>query len=146
VPLARIDLPTGKPADYGRAVADVVFSKTPQSFLPEEDQGAIFAAMRLPEGASINRTEAVVKEVEDIVTPIPGVEGVLSVVGLNFIDYIASSNQAFFVIRLKPYEARTEPAQSAGAIIARLRPQMAAIKGAIAFPGLGVSRVWPKPN
>ena len=111
-----------------------LFSKTPRSFLPEEDQGAIFAALRLPEGASINRTEAVVKQVEDIVTPIPGVEGVLSVVGLNFIDYIASSNQAFFVIRLKPYEVRTEPAQSAGAIIARLRPQMAAIKGAIAFP------------
>ena len=66
--------------------------------------------------------------------PIPGVEGVLSVVGLNFIDYIASSNQAFFVIRLKPYEARTDPAQSAGAIIARLRPQMAAIQGAVAFP------------
>src|SRR6202035_2868781 len=104
------------------------------SFLPEEDQGAIFAALRLPEGASINRTEAVVKQVEDIVTPIPGVEGVLSVVGLNFIDYIASSNQAFFVIRFKPYEARTDPAQSAGAIITRLRPQMAAIKGAIAFP------------
>jgi hydrophobic/amphiphilic exporter-1 (mainly G- bacteria), HAE1 family len=111
-----------------------LFSKTPQSFLPEEDQGAIFAALRLPEGASINRTEAVVQQIEDIVRPIPGVEGVLSVVGLNFIDYIASSNQAFFVIRLKPYEARTDPAQSAGAIITRLRPQMAAIKGAIAFP------------
>src|SRR5262249_49997026 len=47
---------------------------------------------------------------------------------------IASANQAFFVIRLKPYEERTDRQQSAGAIIARLRPQMAAIKGAIAFP------------
>jgi len=111
-----------------------LLNKTPKSFLPEEDQGAIFAALRLPEGASLNRTESVVKEVEAIVTPIPGVEGVLSVVGLNFIDYIASSNQAFFVIRLKPYEVRTDPAQSAGAIIARLRPQLAAIKGAIVFP------------
>src|SRR6478752_5556765 len=111
-----------------------LFSKTPQSFLPDEDQGAIFAALRLPEGVSLNRTETVVKEVEDMVRPIPGVEGILSVVGLNFIDYVASSNQAFFVIRLKPYEVRTDRAQSAGAIIARLRPQMAAIKGAIAFP------------
>ena len=111
-----------------------LFGRTPQSFLPEEDQGAIFAALRLPEGASISRTEEVVKEVEDMVRPIPGVEGVLSVVGLNFIDYIASSNQAFFVIRLKPYEDRATREQSAGAIIARLRPQMAAIKGAIAFP------------
>jgi hydrophobic/amphiphilic exporter-1 (mainly G- bacteria), HAE1 family len=116
------------------ALAAWLFQRTPQSFLPEEDQGAIFATLRLPEGASINRTETLVKQVEDIVRPIPGVEGVLSVVGLNFIDYIASSNQAFFVIRLKPYEARTDRAQSAGAIIARLRPQMAAIKGAIAFP------------
>jgi HAE1 family hydrophobic/amphiphilic exporter-1 len=116
------------------AVSAWLFSKIPQSFLPEEDQGAIFATLRLPEGASINRTEAVVKRVKDIVTPIPGVEGVVSVVGFNFIDSVASSNQAFFVIRLKPYEARTDPAQSAGAIIARLRPQMAAIKGAIAFP------------
>jgi hydrophobic/amphiphilic exporter-1 (mainly G- bacteria), HAE1 family len=116
------------------AASVFLFSKTPQSFLPEEDQGAIFAALRLPEGASLNRTEAVVKQVEDIVRPIPGVEGVLSVVGLNFIDYVAASNQAFFVIRLKPYEDRTDRAQSADAIIARLRPQMAAIPGAIAFP------------
>jgi len=111
-----------------------LFGRTPQSFLPDEDQGAIFAAMRLPEGASIPRTEGVVKQVEDIVRPIPGVQGILSVVGLNFIDYVASSNQAFFVIRLKPYDERTDPAQSAGAIIARLRPQMSAIQGAVAFP------------
>ena len=102
--------------------------------MPDEDQGAIFAALRLPEGASINRTEEVAKQVEDIVRPIPGVEGILSVVGLNFIDYVASSNQAFFVIRLKPYEMRSNPAQSAGAIIARLQAADGRIKGAIAFP------------
>jgi HAE1 family hydrophobic/amphiphilic exporter-1 len=111
-----------------------LFGKTPQSFLPDEDQGAIFATLRLPEGVSLNRTETVVKQVEDIVRPIPGVEGIISVVGFNFIDYVASANQAFFVIRLKPYETRTDPAQSVNAIIARLRPQMAAIPGAVAFP------------
>jgi multidrug efflux pump len=116
------------------ALSAFLFSRTPQSFLPDEDQGAIFAALRLPEGVSLNRTEDIVKQVENIVTPIPGVEGVLSVVGLNFIDYVPSANQAFFVIRLKPYETRTDPAQSAGAIIARLRPQMAAIQGAVGFP------------
>ena len=111
-----------------------IFRATPQSFLPEEDQGAFFAAMRLPEGASINRTQAVVEQVEEIIRPIPGVEGVLSVVGYNFIDGLASSNQAFFVIRLKPYGDRTDPAQSAGAIIARLRPELAAVPEAIVFP------------
>jgi len=115
-------------------ITALLFDITPQSFLPDEDQGALFAALRLPEGASLNRTEEVVKQVEDIVRPVPGVQGILSVVGLNFIDYVASSNQAFFVIQLKPYEQRTDSAQSANAILARLRPQLAAIGGAIAFP------------
>jgi len=116
------------------AASALLFSRTPQSFLPDEDQGAIFATLRLPEGVSLNRTQAVVKQVEDLARPIPGVQGLISVVGLNFIDYVPSSNQAFFVIRLKPYDERTDPAQSVGAIIARLRPQMSAIQGAVAVP------------
>jgi hydrophobic/amphiphilic exporter-1 (mainly G- bacteria), HAE1 family len=116
------------------AASALLFSRTPQSFLPDEDQGAIFATLRLPEGVSLNRTQTVVKQVEDIVRPIPGVQGVLSVVGLNFIDYVPAANQAFFVIRLKPYEERTDRAQSVSAIIAELRPQMSAIQGAVAFP------------
>src|SRR6266853_2761898 len=116
------------------AATALLFSRTPQGFLPDEDQGAIFATMRLPEGVSLNRTEGVVKQVEGIVRPIPGVQCIISVVGLNFIDYVPSSNQAFFVIRLKPYDERTDPAQRVGAIIAQLRPQMSAIQGAVAFP------------
>jgi HAE1 family hydrophobic/amphiphilic exporter-1 len=107
---------------------------TPQSFLPAEDQGAFFAAMRLPEGASTSRTEALAARVENMIRPIPGVEGVISVIGFNFIDGVAASNQAFFVIRLKPYEQRTARSESVDAIIARLQPQLAAIPGAIAFP------------
>jgi HAE1 family hydrophobic/amphiphilic exporter-1 len=111
-----------------------LFGRLPQGFLPEEDQGAFYAALRLPEGASINRTEEIVKQFEDIVRPVPGVKGILSVVGFNFIDGVASSNQAFFVVTLNPYEQRTDSAESAGAIIAHLRPKLAAIRGAIAFP------------
>jgi HAE1 family hydrophobic/amphiphilic exporter-1 len=47
---------------------------------------------------------------------------------------VAASNQAFFVVRMKPYEQRTDPSQSVDAVIARLRPQLAAIPGAIVFP------------
>ena len=111
-----------------------LFRITPQGFLPAEDQGAFFAAMRLPEGASVNRTEELVAQVENIIKPIPGVQGVLSVVGLNFIDYVAASNSAFFVVRLKPYEDRTAAAQKVDAILATLRPQLAAVQGAIVFP------------
>jgi hydrophobe/amphiphile efflux-1 (HAE1) family protein len=116
------------------ALAAGVFVFTPKSFLPEEDQGAFFVAMSLPQGASVNRTEAVVEQVEHIIAPVPGVEGVLSVVGFDFIDGIASSNQAFFVIRLKPFDQRTDPREEVGAIIATLRPQLSSISGAVVFP------------
>jgi HAE1 family hydrophobic/amphiphilic exporter-1 len=117
------------------AVASLgLFRITPQGFLPAEDQGAFFAAMRLPEGASLNRTEELVAQVENIVRPIPGVQGVISVVGFNFIDAVAASNQAFFVVRLKPYDERTAASQNVEAIIAQLRPQLGAIQGAIVFP------------
>jgi HAE1 family hydrophobic/amphiphilic exporter-1 len=111
-----------------------IFKITPQGFLPAEDQGVFFAAMRLPEGASINRTEALVGKVEEIVRATPGVQGVLSVVGLNFIDYVAASNQAFFVVRMKPYEDRTRDEEKVDSVIAQLRPELAAIPGAVVFP------------
>jgi HAE1 family hydrophobic/amphiphilic exporter-1 len=62
------------------------------------------------------------------------VQGVISVVGFNFIDGVAASNQAFFVVRLKPYEVRTAASQNVEAIIAQLRPQLGTIQGAIVFP------------
>ncbi len=111
-----------------------LFTRTPQSFLPEEDQGAIFAAMRLPEGASINRTGGVVEQAEDIIKNVPGVSSVLSVVGFDFIDSVTVSNQAFFVIQLAPYDQRLDPAKGAGAIIAQLRPKLGAISQAVVFP------------
>jgi HAE1 family hydrophobic/amphiphilic exporter-1 len=59
---------------------------------------------------------------------------VLSVVGLNFIDYVVSSNSAFFVVRLKPYEQRTRPEEQVDGILANLRPKLGAVQGAIVFP------------
>src|SRR5271168_3788240 len=57
------------------AIASIgLFQITPKGFLPSEDQGAFFAAMRLPEGASVRRTEDLVAQVENIIRPIPGVK------------------------------------------------------------------------
>ena len=133
-PGALRHLRPGRGGGASAAASLGLFRITPQGFLPAEDQGAFFAAMRLPEGASLNRTAELVAQVEDIIRPIPGVQGVVSVVGLNFIDYVVSSNSAFFVVRLKPYEERTAPAQQVDAILASLRPKLAAIQGAIVFP------------
>ena len=78
--------------------------------------------------------QGVVEQAESVIRGIAGVEGVLSVVGFDFIDGFAASNQAFFVIRLKPYEDRTDPSQGAAAIVAQLRPKLAAIQQAVVFP------------
>jgi hydrophobic/amphiphilic exporter-1 (mainly G- bacteria), HAE1 family len=111
-----------------------LFKITPTGFLPEEDQGALFAVLQLPEGASQNRTGAIAEQVEAIMQNEPSIEGLLTVVGYDFINAVATSNKAFFVAQLKPYEERTEPSQSADAIIARLRGELAPLRGAIAMP------------
>ena len=90
---------------------------TPTGFLPEEDQGAFFVAVQLPDGASVNRTRAVVEQVEKMIMPMPQVEGVLAIVGFSLLDGGNQPNAAFVVVRLKPFADRTAAAQSAQATI-----------------------------
>ena len=91
--------------------------QTPQGFLPEEDQGAFFVQMQLPQGASLSRTRAAVEQVEQIIKPTPGVASVLSIVGFSLIDNGAQSNAAFIVVRMKPFEDRTGAQESVFAAI-----------------------------
>jgi HAE1 family hydrophobic/amphiphilic exporter-1 len=111
-----------------------VFSVTPQGFLPEEDQGAIFTVLQLPQGASLNRTSEVAREVETIMQDDPAVEHVLAVVGLDYISNSASSNSAFFIVRLKPFAEREDPDLHAASMLGRVRPKLAAISSGIAVP------------
>ena len=92
-------------------------AKTPQGFLPEEDQGAFFVQMQLPQGASLSRTRAAVEQVEQIVAPTPGVASVLSIVGFSLMDNGAQSNAAFLVVRMKPFQDRTTAQESVFAAI-----------------------------
>lgn len=111
-----------------------VFSVTPQGFLPEEDQGAMFAIIQLPEGASQNRTSEVSREVETLIRADPAVEHVIGVIGLDFISGAAASNSAFIVAQLKPYAEREDPGLHVAAVIERLRPPLAAISGGTVVP------------
>jgi len=111
-----------------------LFTITPTGFLPDEDQGAIFAVLQLPEGASQNRTGAIAEQVEEILQQEHSISGVLTVVGYDFINAVTASNKAFFVAQLQPYDERTEASQSADGIITRLRGPLAGLQGAIALP------------
>lgn len=107
---------------------------TPTGFLPEDDQGALFAIVQLPDGASVGRSLDVVKQVEAILAKEPTVADYTSIVGLNFLDNYSQANAAFLIISLKPFEERIQPGEGAPAIIARLRQKFAAVSGGVAVP------------
>ena len=108
--------------------------QTPTGFLPEEDQGAFFVAVQLPDGASLSRTREVVGRVEAMVRPMPQVEGVLAIVGFSLLDGGNQSNSAFLVVRLKPFEDRMHAADSAKAVIGRVFGGVSQIRAASIFP------------
>ncbi|MBV9735349.1 MAG: efflux RND transporter permease subunit, partial [Acidisphaera sp.] len=108
--------------------------RTPTGFLPEEDQGAFFIAVQLPDGASVARTTDVVSRVEGMVRGIPGVDHTLSIVGFSLLDAAQEPNSAFMVARLKPFADRTAAAQSAQALIGRVFGAAQQIRSAVVFP------------
>jgi multidrug efflux pump subunit AcrB len=78
-------------AVFGLSVAGLG-GVTPTGFLREEDQGAFFIAIQLPDGASVARTSEVVGQVEDILKSMPQVRDTISVIGYSFLDSFSSSN------------------------------------------------------
>jgi hydrophobe/amphiphile efflux-1 (HAE1) family protein len=115
------------------AGAGYLFKVTPTGFLPSEDQGAVFAEVQLPEGASVTRTEAVVKRVEEIVKNTPGVASVTSVVGFSLIDNLTKSNSALVIVLLKPFDERKTAELGVNGIIQKLSREFQAIQEAIVF-------------
>ncbi len=105
--------------------------RTPTGFLPEEDQGAFFMAVQLPDGASVTRTRQVVQRVEGILKGLPQVENTLAIVGFSLLDGGAQSNAAFLVGRLKPFADRTAVADKVQAVIGRVFGASAQIRDAI---------------
>ena len=92
---------------------------TPTSFLPEEDQGAFFVQVQLPDGVSVARTSEVVGQVEAVLKSMPQVKDTVSIIGYSFLDSFSSSNTAFMVAVLQPFEDRKQAVDSAQALIAK---------------------------
>ena len=107
---------------------------TAGGFVPEEDQGALFVAMQLPDGASVNRSAAFVAEVERIVAAHPAVESVASVVGFSFVDGAAQPNAAFQIVLLKPFAERRAEELRAQAVIRDLAAAFQGLREGIARP------------
>jgi hydrophobe/amphiphile efflux-1 (HAE1) family protein len=102
------------------AAAYVIFKQTPSGFLPEEDKGFVIGVITLPAGASLNRTSDVAARAEAIVRSNPAVDGVTTILGLDFLGGGSASNAGVMFIRLKPYEARTTRDMHATVVARRL--------------------------
>ncbi|EIC19380.1 efflux RND transporter permease subunit [Thiorhodovibrio frisius] len=112
-------------------VAAFLYVRLPTSFLPEEDQGYAFVIIQLPPGANMERTGAVLREMETILAKLPGVDKVLDVAGFSFVGQ--GENVGLGFLRLKDWSERTAENEQIGAIIQAANGALQSIKGAKIF-------------
>lgn len=111
-----------------------VFRIVPTGFVPDEDQGYLIIALQAPDGASLEHSAGIARQVEAIVRAQPEVQGVFTVVGFSFAG--ASPNRGLFFINLQPFEERQRADQSAQALVGRLWGALGGVTDAIAVPFL----------
>ncbi|MEQ8466505.1 efflux RND transporter permease subunit [Coleofasciculus sp. E1-EBD-02] len=109
-----------------------VYDQVPGAFLPDEDQGYFMTIVQGPEGSSLNYTHDVIEQIEDIILPLDEVRATFAVGGFGFSGNTA--NSAIVFTTLKPWSERTDPSQSAEAIINKVRGALFGIKEARVFP------------
>ncbi|WP_424814778.1 efflux RND transporter permease subunit [Roseococcus sp. YIM B11640] len=107
--------------------------RTPQGFLPSEDQGAFFVQLQLPQGSSVARTREATVLVENMLRENRAIENILAIVGFSLIDGGAQSNSAFIVARMRPFEDRKAAQDSVFAGIGRVFAGAQAIRVANVF-------------
>jgi multidrug efflux pump len=122
-----------------------LFKAVPSGFVPGQDKQYLIGFAQLPDGATLDRTEEVIRRMTDITLKEPGVESAVAFPGLSIAGFSNSSNAGIVFSVLKPFEERTDPSLSAGAIAMSLNKKYAAIQDAFIamFPpppvqGLGV--------
>jgi hydrophobe/amphiphile efflux-1 (HAE1) family protein len=118
-------------------LAGMLFRRAPGGFLPDEDQGVFFVAVRLPDGASIERTDRVVAQVEDILRANPGVEAVTTLGGLDRLTSTINSNVSTVIALLKPWEERDRAHLDQQAILRAVQPRLSQIQSGMVF-GFGL--------
>ncbi|SEW24931.1 efflux RND transporter permease subunit [Luteibacter sp. 329MFSha] len=106
------------------------FMKTPTGFVPPQDKQYLVAFAQLPDAASLDRTEAVIRKMGEIAMKDPGAESAVQFPGLSINGFTNSTNSGIAFVTLKPFEERRSADLSADAIAARLNAQFAGIQDA----------------
>jgi multidrug efflux pump len=115
------------------AGAGVLGWKLPTGFLPTEDQGFLLVNVTLPEAASLQRTDTVMRKIEKILADTPGVKHYSSITGYSLLDYINATYFGFFFVSLEPWGQRRTQATSLDGIMDSLNRRLAQISDARAF-------------
>lgn len=102
------------------AIVYLLFLRTPSGFLPAEDRGFTIVIFNLPSGASLNRTDEAARKAEAIINKDPAVDGVVTILGLDFLGGGTSSNAGVMFVRLKPYAERVGSSMHSTAVVGRL--------------------------
>jgi hydrophobic/amphiphilic exporter-1 (mainly G- bacteria), HAE1 family len=120
--------------------------RIPTGFLPDEDQGFFYVNLQLPDAASLQRTDAVCRKIESILSQTPGVRYTTTVAGFSLLSGVQSSYCAFFFVTLDPWKDRKTLVEQYQVIKGKLNLKLLRIPEASAFafsppaiPGLGVA-------
>jgi multidrug efflux pump len=114
------------------------FVKVPAGFIPSQDQGYFIVVAQLPEGASLSRTDKVVRKITDLARQVEGVTGVVAFTGFDAATRTNAPNKAAIFTPLAPFEERVKKGLSGQKILAALRARMASIDEALVL-------VFPPP-
>src|SRR5690242_4578676 len=128
------------------AVSGLIGLHLPGGFVPEEDQGYIYANVQLPLAASLDRTAAVNDKLDAIFKAQPGIKYYTGVAGFSLLSLVTTTYNAFYFITLDDWDARHAHGLTADVIIGQLNRKLAGVAEAQAFafsppaiPGIGTS-------
>ncbi|MGB0413948.1 MAG: efflux RND transporter permease subunit [Coraliomargarita sp.] len=121
-------------------------SSLPTGFVPQEDEGYCMISVQLPDGATLERTQGVMKQVEQLVADTEGTVDCLAISGYSLIDGAAAANAGFAVVVFDQWEDRPTPELHQNGLIATMQGKLNQIQEAAAFafpmpslPGVGMT-------
>jgi len=112
------------------SAAGFEFAREPTGFIPEQDQGYLITVLQLPPGASLQRTEHVVKQATDIILKTPGIEHVAPFAGLDATTFTVASNAGTIFSGLPSLYNHNIPGITANSVLADLRRRLSVIQDA----------------
>ena len=109
------------------------FTSLPGGFLPDEDQGYFFVGATLPEGATLDRSTAVAKDIGRLALEMEGVRDVIEIDGFSMLDGVIASNAASVIVITENWSERTDPSLFIDSLLAKIQPQLFMRTDAISF-------------